>query len=65
MGQEEREDGYFGAEEMGRLFRTVLEQPEPPVPWVGPQVRWAGVRLQRRRRWLVRAAVVAVTVVTA
>ncbi|MFB7471212.1 hypothetical protein [Kitasatospora sp. NPDC056184] len=61
MGQEDRE---FGAEQVGALFRTVLEQPEPAVPAVGPQVRRAGARLRLRRRLLtVTAAAVAVTAV--
>ncbi|WP_380284856.1 hypothetical protein [Kitasatospora purpeofusca] len=64
MGQEDREDREFGAEQVGALFRTVLEQPEPAVPAVGPQVKRAGGRLRRRRRLVaVTAAAVAVTAV--
>ncbi|MFE6870287.1 hypothetical protein ACFVFS_27505 [Kitasatospora sp. NPDC057692] len=64
MGQEDREDREFGAEQMGALFRTVLDQREPAVPPVGPQVRRAGARLRLRRRLLtVTAAAVAVAAV--
>ncbi|MFG2821121.1 hypothetical protein ACGFX4_17045 [Kitasatospora sp. NPDC048365] len=41
----------YDAEEMGALFRAVLEQPEPPAsPAVLPEVRRAGGRLRRLRR---------------
>ncbi|MFE2105534.1 hypothetical protein ACFXAF_06625 [Kitasatospora sp. NPDC059463] len=61
MGQEDRD---LGAERMGALFRTVLDQQEPAVPPVGPQVKRAGARLRLRRRVLtVTAAAVAVAAV--
>ncbi|MFF8768876.1 hypothetical protein [Kitasatospora sp. NPDC015120] len=61
MGQEDRD---LGAEQMGALFRTVLDQQEPAVPPVGPQVKRAGARLRLRRRVLtVTAAAVAVAAV--
>ncbi|MFE7562701.1 hypothetical protein [Kitasatospora sp. NPDC057500] len=61
MGQEDRD---LDAERVGALFRTVLDQREPAVPSVGPQVKRAGARLRLRRRVLtVTAAAVAVAAV--
>ncbi|MEV6973306.1 hypothetical protein [Kitasatospora sp. NPDC093806] len=62
MSQEDREPG---AEELGALFRAVLDQPEPTVPPVGPQVKRAGGRLRRRRRLLTATAVAAAVAVIA
>ncbi|MGY0461344.1 hypothetical protein ACW14Y_13910 [Kitasatospora sp. cg17-2] len=61
MSQENRD---LDAEEVGALFRTLLDQPEPAVPPVGPQVKRAGARLRSRRRsTAVLAATVAVVAV--
>ncbi|MGW4896630.1 hypothetical protein ACWEQL_30895 [Kitasatospora sp. NPDC004240] len=54
-----REDPEFGAEQMGALFRTALDQPEPAAPVVVPEVRRAGARLRLRRRVLTVTAVAA------
>ncbi|MQS11962.1 hypothetical protein F7Q99_06555 [Streptomyces kaniharaensis] len=55
-----RDDPAFGADEMGALFRTVLDQPEPTAPpALLPEVRHAGGRLRRRRRLTALGATVA------
>ncbi|MFE4603735.1 hypothetical protein ACFRKE_23100 [Kitasatospora indigofera] len=60
----DREDPAFGAEEIGALFRTVLDRPEPAAPEaLLTRVRRDGGRLRRRRRLLAGiGAVVAVGV---
>ncbi|MFB8237253.1 hypothetical protein ACFC58_11955 [Kitasatospora purpeofusca] len=61
MSQDNRD---VDAEEVGALFRTLLDQPEPAVPPVGAQVKRAGARLRSRRRsTAVLAAAVAVVAV--
>ncbi|MFJ3794057.1 hypothetical protein [Kitasatospora sp. NPDC090091] len=62
----DQDDPAFGADEMGALFRTVLDQPEPGLPpALLPQVRRSGGRLRRRRQLLAGGATVAAVSVLA
>ncbi|MGW2249886.1 hypothetical protein ACWCXH_06755 [Kitasatospora sp. NPDC001660] len=55
-----RDDPAHGADEMGALFRSVLDQSEPATPpGLLPEVRRSGGRLRRRRRLTAAGAAVA------
>ncbi|MFI8456405.1 hypothetical protein [Kitasatospora sp. NPDC085464] len=52
-----RDDPAFDADDMGALFREVLDQPEPAVPQgLLPEVRRSGTRMRRRRHLLATVA---------
>ncbi|MER7580988.1 hypothetical protein [Kitasatospora sp. NPDC097691] len=52
-----RDDPAFDADDMGALFREVLDQPEPAVPpGLLPEVRRSGTRMRRRRHLLATVA---------
>ncbi|MFD8752944.1 hypothetical protein ACFV0O_18505 [Kitasatospora sp. NPDC059577] len=54
------DDPAFDADDMGALFRAVLDQPEPAAPpELLPEVRRSGNRLRRRRRLLATVATAA------
>ncbi|MEU9041193.1 MULTISPECIES: hypothetical protein [unclassified Kitasatospora] len=54
------DDPAFDADDMGALFRTVLDQPEPATPAaLLPEVRRSGARLRRRRHLLATVATAA------
>ncbi|MEV7771761.1 hypothetical protein [Kitasatospora sp. NPDC086791] len=51
------DDPAFDADDMGALFRAVLDQPEPAAPpELLPEVRRSGARLRRRRHLLATVA---------
>ncbi|WBP92057.1 hypothetical protein [Kitasatospora cathayae] len=55
-----RDDPALDADEMGALFRSVLDQAEPATsPGLLPEVRRSGGRLRRRRRLTAAGATVA------